>query len=99
MSTSSGVPTMGEGHPELNFGANLRRLRTQRGLTQDDLASEVGMKVPQLSRLENTSSPLGFQLRTLLRLQRALGLSSVEELLGELTPSPSSLLAAREGMD
>jgi transcriptional regulator with XRE-family HTH domain len=35
------------------FGANLRRIRRKRGLTQEELAYRVGMDVSYLSELEN----------------------------------------------
>ncbi len=35
------------------FGANLRRIRHERGFTQEELAYRVGMDVSYLSELEN----------------------------------------------
>jgi transcriptional regulator with XRE-family HTH domain len=45
-----------------NFGVRLRKLRKQRGFTQETLANEVGVEISQISRIErgilNTSISL-----------------------------------------
>ncbi len=45
-----------------NFGVRLRKLRKQKGFTQEILANEVGVEISQISRIErgllNTSISL-----------------------------------------
>lgn len=54
------------------FGKNVRRLRTERGMSQEDLALEAGMKRSYLSDLERgTRNP---SVRSLGRLATALGI-------------------------
>lgn len=84
-----------------HFGRNLRRLRQTRGYTVTALAIESGLGRGLLTRLEG-DDPSNPTLDTLLRLQRALKLSSLElllqgeeefasrRLLTEVTPSPKS---------
>ena len=62
------------------FGKQLQRLRTRRGLTQEQLAVTVGLSRTFLTRLElGQHDP---SLGTLVRLAKALRVS-VAELLGE----------------
>lgn len=66
---------------EEHFGANVRRLRTARAWTQEDLASASGLAVVQVSRIERGKREV--RLTTLLRLVRALE-ARPEELLDGL---------------
>ena len=67
------------------LGKQLQRLRTRRGLTQEQLAVNVGLARTYLARLElGQHDP---SLSTLVRLAKALRVS-VTELLGE-SMSPS----------
>ena len=62
------------------FGKQLQRLRTRRGLTQEQLAVTAGLSRTFLTRLElGQHDP---SLSTLVRLAKALRVS-VTELLGE----------------
>ena len=62
------------------FGKQLQRLRTRRGLTQEQLAVNAGLSRTFLTRLElGQHDP---SLSTLVRLAKALRVS-VTELLGE----------------
>jgi len=62
------------------FGKQLQRLRTRRGLTQEQLAVTAGLSRTFLTRLElGQNDP---SLSTLVRLAKALRVS-VMELLGE----------------
>ena len=62
------------------FGKQLQRLRTSRGLTQEQLAVTAGLSLTFLTRLElGQHDP---SLSTLVRVAKALRVS-VTELLGE----------------
>lgn len=62
------------------FGKQLQRLRTERSLTQEQLAVKAGLARVYLTKLE--SGQHDPSLSTLVRLARALRVS-VTELLGE----------------
>lgn len=54
------------------IAAQIKVLREQRGLSQDDLAAKIGTKQPAISRLEDcNNSP---NIRTLFKLAEAFGL-------------------------
>ncbi len=63
----------------IDLGQRLRRLREERGLTQERLAQRASVATDMISRLENGryTSP---GLRTLLRVARGLGVSPVQLL-------------------
>jgi transcriptional regulator with XRE-family HTH domain len=64
------------------FAARVVQLRRQSGMTQDQLAARAGLEQSNLSKLERGDHrPL---IDTMLRLQHALGLRSIEELFGDL---------------
>jgi transcriptional regulator with XRE-family HTH domain len=57
--------------PEERFAANLRRLRREAGLSQEDLSGRTGLHPTEISRLERaTREP---RLGTMVRLARGLG--------------------------
>ena len=57
--------------PEETFAANLRRLRTAKGLSQEELAGRAGLHASEVSRLERgVREP---RLGTIARLARGLG--------------------------
>jgi len=63
------------------LGRNVRRLRKQRGLSQEDLAHEADMKRSYVSDLERgTRNP---SVRALGRLAAALAVKPHELLLGD----------------
>jgi transcriptional regulator with XRE-family HTH domain len=67
-------------------------LRDLRGKTTlEELGSRAGMAASSLSKLESGGSDP--RLGSLLRLQRALGLASIEELLGPM-PEPGEMPSA-----
>lgn len=81
----------GHGRPaEREFGASVRRLREERGLTQEELADLVDIHQTYLSQLERgRKSP---SLWVILRLSHALGVRgceivcAVEDALGPGPP-------------
>lgn len=69
------------------FAARVTQLRRKSGMTQEQLAIRAGLEQSNLSKLERGDvRPL---IDTVLRLQHALGLRSIEELFGEL-PEPDA---------
>ena len=75
------------------FGKQLHRLRTHRGLTQEQLAVTAGLSRTFLTRLElGQHDP---SLSTLVRVAKALRVS-VTELLGE-SASAKAVVASRGG--
>lgn len=75
----------------VHVGERLRACRESRGLTQGQAAAAAGITRNALSALERRQFP-DPSLRTLLGLQRAYGLATIEELLGG-GPMPSRVLA------
>lgn len=71
------------------FGRRLHELRGQR--TLEDVARASGVAASSIWNLESGGSDP--RLGTLLRLQKALGLRSIEEFLGDL-PEPGELPSA-----
>jgi len=67
--------------PAEQFGANLRRLRTAAGLTQEALSRRTMLDPGEISRLERgVRNP---QLRTLVRVAHGLDMT-VSELLADV---------------
>lgn len=60
--------------PELvaQVGANVRRVRLEKGMTQDALAAASGLKKPNISRLETGRGPAP-NVITVKRVAEALG--------------------------
>ncbi|WP_218925764.1 helix-turn-helix domain-containing protein [Flavobacterium sediminis] len=54
------------------FGKNLRKLRESKGLTQEQLANELGLEISQISRIErgviNTSIYTLYQISSFLNI-------------------------------
>lgn len=65
-------------HPS-RVGMNLRRLRIKKGITQENLAREVGVTTHTIWRLENdpAANP---RLQTLMDVAKALGVTIYELL-------------------
>jgi transcriptional regulator with XRE-family HTH domain len=65
-------------HPP-RVGMNLRRLRIKKGITQENLAREVGVTTHTIWRLENdpAANP---RLQTLMDVAKALGVTIYELL-------------------
>jgi DNA-binding XRE family transcriptional regulator len=64
--------------PEERFAANLRRLRTEAGLSQEGLAERTGLHPTEISRLERAVREP--RLGTMVRVARGLGVK-VERLV------------------
>lgn len=62
------------------FGQNVKRVRLERGWTQEDLAGESGLTPVQVSRIERGVREI--RLTTLLRLVKALNARPDELLQG-----------------
>lgn len=71
-----------EGALQIVVGRNIRRLRRERGLSQEDLADEIGVHRTYMGGVE--------------RGERNLTLRSLERLAGRLGVSPLSLLEESE---
>lgn len=75
-----------------HFGDRLRLARQRKGLSQRELARRSGVGHDTVSRLEKAPKPEG-SIDHLLRLQGALDLCSIEQLLGGFEVFPSQQLA------
>jgi len=62
----------------VKLGKNLKRLRTEKGFTQADIAKAIGVTCPYLSNIEN--GKVNPTLSTLTKLANAVGIK-VDELL------------------
>jgi transcriptional regulator with XRE-family HTH domain len=71
-----------EGELQRTVGRNIRRLRQARGVSQEDLAAEIGVHRTYMGGVE--------------RGERNLTLQSLERLAGRLGVSPLSLLEDRD---
>lgn len=71
----------------------LTALRRQRGLSYRQLATACGLRPGTISRLL-TGRMENPPLRTLMALQKGLGLGSIEELLGQM---PSQVFQPQQG--
>lgn len=60
-----------EGYAEFKIGAMLRELRTEAGLTQEELALELHTKKSAISRIENQAEDI--RLSTLFKIAKILG--------------------------
>ncbi len=66
--------------PTAQFAANLRRLRTASGLTQEGLSHVTKLDPGEISRLERgVRDP---QLRTIVRIARGLDVTVADLLVG-----------------
>ncbi len=62
------------------FAGNLRRLRDERGLTQERLALEAGLELTDVGRIERREREPG--LRVMTKLARGLGVNICELFSG-----------------
>lgn len=63
----------------VNIGQNIRRLRTERGLSETDLAARAGIREADVLRYErNANRP---RIETAARLAHALGVT-LDDLIG-----------------
>ncbi len=58
------------------FAANLRRIRQERGLSQERLAHKAELNMTHVSKIERSEREPG--VRTVSKLARALGVSAVD---------------------
>jgi transcriptional regulator with XRE-family HTH domain len=58
------------------FAANLRRIRQERGLSQERLAHEAGLNTTHVAKIERTEREPG--VRTVAKLANALGVPAAE---------------------
>jgi len=58
------------GTESIKLGRNLKRLRTEKGFTQADIAKIVGVTCPYLSNVEN--GKVNAKISTVAKLARAL---------------------------
>jgi len=72
------------------LGPAIRRVRRERGLTQEELAGEVGASVAHLSRLESGARQPS--LEGLLRVAAALGVEVGELLEASEEPGPGTVV-------
>lgn len=79
--------------PSESIGQRLARLRRERGVTQQELASEMGITQSVVSEYERDN----FRLHSehLIQLSRLLGVSA-DELLGLQKPRTSAAVQARK---
>lgn len=63
-----------------SLGKTIRRLRKRRRLTQDELSARVGLKRPELTRIEKGESLVS--LETMLRIFKELNVDAEEIALG-----------------
>lgn len=54
----------------ISFGGNLRQLRLAKGLTQEQLANELGVEISQISRIER--GVINTSITTLYAISKAL---------------------------
>ena len=76
------------------LGPAIRRVRRERGLTQEELAGEVGASVAHLSRLESGARQPS--LDGLLRVAAALGVEVGELLESSAEPGPGTVVRGAE---
>lgn len=58
------------------FAANLRRLRTERGLSQERLAHAANLNMTHVAKIERSEREPG--VRTVTKLAKALGVSTAD---------------------
>lgn len=75
---------------KMSFGENLRRIRTDKGLTQGDLANESGVRLGQISKLERDAADP--KLSTIYKLMAALDVSADRLLLDKEKTGLSAIL-------
>jgi transcriptional regulator with XRE-family HTH domain len=62
------------------FAANLRRIRQERGFSQERLAHEAGLNTTHVAKIERTEREPG--VRTVAKLANALGVPAAELFAG-----------------
>jgi len=62
------------------FAANVRRLRKERGLTQERLAEQAGLHMTDIARIETQGRDPG--VKVIVRIARGLGVPTAELFRG-----------------
>lgn len=75
---------------KLNFGKNLRRLRLDASLTQEQFAQKIGVSVQSVSRWESSAVPSFPDIELLVIIARFFGVT-VDALIGCGEAGPSAL--------
>lgn len=70
-----------ESHKIENIGVLIKKLRTERRLTQEELGRMVGVKKSQISKVENGQN---CRISTIGRIFKALGIATATLDLGNL---------------
>ena len=78
---------------EENYGARIKELRIQMGLTQNQVAEELNVTPGYISNVENNRTAMS--LRILTYYARLVG-CSLDSLVGELEPEYSETALDRE---
>ncbi len=68
------------------FAANLRRIRKERGLSQERLAHDAGLNTTHVAKIERSEREPG--VRTVAKLADALGVPAAELFAGIGTHRP-----------
>ena len=76
-----------------NYGAMIKDLRIQNGLTQNQVAESLGVTPGYISNLENNRTAMS--LRILMYYARLMG-CSLDSLVGELEPEYSETALDRQ---
>jgi transcriptional regulator with XRE-family HTH domain len=77
-----------------HIGESIRALRLELGWSQRKLAGRAGLSPDTISQLE-AGSRSDLALETIIRIQVAMGLTSIEQILGPFVEFPSDALASR----
>ncbi len=73
--------------------SELKKLREEKNLTQEELAEKSGISVRTIQRIEAGTEPKGFTLRT---LASSLDVSEKELLIPKLSPSEELIIEEKE---
>ncbi len=79
----------------MTLGENLKRLRTEKGLSQEEVAGQLFLSRQTVSKWENNQAEPGVE--NLKALARLYGVSLDQLLLAESTGAPEDILRQEEG--
>lgn len=79
----------------MTLGENLKRLRTEKGLSQEEVAGQLFLSRQTISKWENNQAEPGVE--NLKALARLYGVSLDQLLLAESTGAPEDILRQEEG--
>lgn len=79
----------------MTLGENLKRLRTEKGLSQEEVAGQLFLSRQTVSKWENNQAEPGVE--NLKALARLYGVSLNQLLLAESTGAPEDILRQEEG--